>query len=350
MTFRLITLLYVFALVAASLAVFGAWGILVGGIVLGIWALRLKRGSWQFVLKEYWPALLLIVVVAGFIWPLFSAGGSPNLRTQSLNNLKQIALALHNYHAVHGKLPPPYVSDDDGNPLYSWRVLILPYIQGNQIHKKFRYDEPWDSRHNKKLLVDLEEFISPRITNENGVQGITNYVAVVGDETAWQPDKPTSFANISDGTSDTIVVIEVGGSRIQWSEPTDISMEEAVSLLTGEQPNRFHFVRPGHFVSERCLLNASGVAFADGHANVIDPLRLEQDARSLLTRTGGEPPIHEYDTIDSYGSVQVVETIIHWDRMWGVVVFLALALLPAVAAARRRIWPRNSESSEESAK
>src|SRR5437016_5050491 len=63
----------------------------------------------------------------------------------------QLQLAIHNYHNVHGKLPGP-IRDKAGQPLLSWRVTILPFIEGDALHKEFHLDEPWDSPHNLTLL------------------------------------------------------------------------------------------------------------------------------------------------------------------------------------------------------
>src|SRR5262245_11036025 len=76
-------------------------------------------------------------------------------RRASANNLKQIGLALHNYHDTYGKLPPAAICDKAGKPLLSWRVAILPFIEQNALYKQFKLDEPWDSEHNKKLAEVL---------------------------------------------------------------------------------------------------------------------------------------------------------------------------------------------------
>jgi RNA polymerase sigma factor (sigma-70 family) len=83
--------------------------------------------------------------------------GAPDnraLESLSRNNLKQIALAFHNYHDVHGYFPAN-VLDADGRPLLSWRVLLLPYLQEDKLFKQFKLDEPWDSAHNKPLLAQM---------------------------------------------------------------------------------------------------------------------------------------------------------------------------------------------------
>ena len=83
-------------------------------------------------------------------------------RAQSQNNLKQFALAMHNYHSTYNHLPPAASFDKNGKPMLSWRVMILPFIEQDALYKQFRLEEPWDSEHNKKLLAKMPEvFASP---------------------------------------------------------------------------------------------------------------------------------------------------------------------------------------------
>src|ERR1700677_3496891 len=66
-------------------------------------------------------------------------------RTQSMNNLKQIALSLHSYHDVYKTFPAAAICDKDGKPLLSWRVAISPYVEQLPLYNQFKLDEPWDS-------------------------------------------------------------------------------------------------------------------------------------------------------------------------------------------------------------
>ncbi len=77
------------------------------------------------------------------------------LRSQCVNNEKQIGLALHNYHARHNAFPPAYSVGKDGAPLLSWRVLILPFLDQNDLFREFHLDEPWDSPHNRTLIAKM---------------------------------------------------------------------------------------------------------------------------------------------------------------------------------------------------
>ena len=77
-------------------------------------------------------------------------------RSESSNNLHQIALAVINYtDSNNSTLPPAAICDKRGKPLLSWRVLILPYLEQDALFKEFKLDEPWDSEHNKKLLKKM---------------------------------------------------------------------------------------------------------------------------------------------------------------------------------------------------
>jgi hypothetical protein len=67
-----------------------------------------------------------------------------------VNNLKQIGLALRNYHDAYGRFPPAYVADGHGPPMHSRRVLILPWLEKREIYDRYRFDEPWDGPNNRK--------------------------------------------------------------------------------------------------------------------------------------------------------------------------------------------------------
>src|SRR5262249_30640220 len=80
------------------------------------------------------------------------------LEARARENLKTIARAMHDYTDEHdNRLPPRVVYNRDGKPLYSWRVLLLPYLgpEAKELYGHFHLDEPWDSPHNCKLLSHM---------------------------------------------------------------------------------------------------------------------------------------------------------------------------------------------------
>ena len=68
-------------------------------------------------------------ILIALLLPAVQAAREAARRTQCSNNLKQIGLAMHNYHDVNQQFPPAYIADADGQPMHSWRVLILPYLE-----------------------------------------------------------------------------------------------------------------------------------------------------------------------------------------------------------------------------
>ena len=78
-----------------------------------------------------------------------------NNRVSSVNNMKQIGLAFHNYCQARRTFPPACTVDRSGKPLLSWRVLILPYLGRPDLYDDFHLDEPWNIAHNKGLLTKM---------------------------------------------------------------------------------------------------------------------------------------------------------------------------------------------------
>src|SRR4051812_42570179 len=66
---------------------------------------------------------------------------------RSAASMRSIGVALQSYHEVYGELPPAVVRDKNGQPLYSWRVALLPFLEEHNIYQEFKLDEPWDSEH-----------------------------------------------------------------------------------------------------------------------------------------------------------------------------------------------------------
>ena len=116
----------------------------------------------------------------GVLMPARSASSEAARRAQCTNNLKQIALAYHNFHAANNAFPAPAITDKDGKPLLSWRVAILPYVEQQELYNKFKLDEPWDSPHNKALIKEMPTvYLCP--SRKNPEEGTTTYRVFVGD-------------------------------------------------------------------------------------------------------------------------------------------------------------------------
>jgi RNA polymerase sigma factor (sigma-70 family) len=147
-------------------------------------------------------------------------------RTRSQNNLRHIGIAFHNYaDSNRGTFPPAALCDAQGKPLLSWRVAILSHIEQETLYKEFHLNEPWDSEHNKKLLGRMPAIYAlPGVTMKE--PGLTAYQVFVGKEALFDGGrKPRLPADITDGTSNTLLVVE-GAAPVPWTKPADIAFDD----------------------------------------------------------------------------------------------------------------------------
>jgi hypothetical protein len=128
-----------------------------------------------------------------------------------------------NYAGTHGRLPPAVVYGKDGRPLYSWRVLLLPYIEQGELFKQFHLDEPWDSPHNIHLLERMPGSYAPPPGKKSRLPPYhTVYHVFVGKGTAFEGKKGLKIPeDFPDGTSNTILIVEAG-TPVPWTKPEDL--------------------------------------------------------------------------------------------------------------------------------
>lgn len=215
-------------------------------------------------------SLLLVAVAALVAVPAAGNDEPPSWKAviTSQNNLKQIALAFHNYESANGFFPQD-VKDKDGKPLLSWRVQILPYIEEEELWKQFKTDEPWDSDTNKKLIEKMPKVFAPVHTKAKAghtfYQGFTGGGALFGGK-----DKPT-LIGITDGTSNTALVVEAG-DPVMWTKPADVVYDPKKPLpkLGGDLDGNFN------------------LGFADGSVRWVRKGFDEKVMRAIITANGGE--------------------------------------------------------------
>jgi hypothetical protein len=149
-------------------------------------------------------------------------------KKESINNLKIIGIAMHNYHDVHGHLPMAAIYSQDGKPLLSWRVAILPYIDHEALFKQFKLDEPWDSAHNKKLLEKMPRpYVPPGVKTKE--PHATFYQVFFGKGAMFEDQKMIALQNVTDGTSNTMMAIEAAEAG-PWTKPADLPFDRTKDL------------------------------------------------------------------------------------------------------------------------
>lgn len=233
--------------------------------------------------------LILVVGVAGlvvcggaFFWLLRSSGapggpGRPPMQAECVNNLMQIGIAMHSYHAEHGSFPPAYVADESGRPMHSWRVLLLPYLGEQGVYDQYNFDEPWNSPNNL-ALADLIAPVYRCPEDRQGNPSETSYAMIVGPGTISAGATATKTADIKDGSSRTIMVVEVTDSGIHWMEPRDLRAERLSFGITDGTPEG---IRSNHRRGANAL-------FCDGHVQFLEDRTDSAQIKAMTTIAGGE--------------------------------------------------------------
>jgi len=252
---------------------------------------RDPRATELRTLAKRWYAIAAVLTLSFAIVGLFvlliegarSRRSSP--RSWCKNNLKQIGLALHNYHDTYGCFPPAYVADGNGRPMHSWRVLILPFIDQTPLYNKYRFDEPWDGPNNRQL-ADMIVPVYNCPSDERGgdkhddkhASTMASYLAIVGPEAAWPGSLAMTLSDFEDGTSNTLLVVEVANSGIHWMEPRDLHVLQMAPTINA---------KAGQGISSRHKAGAHALA-ADGSVRFFPDNLTADQIRAWLTSAGGD--------------------------------------------------------------
>ena len=177
----------------------------------------------------------IIGILIALMLPAVQAAREAARRMQCTNTEKQLALAFHVYHDAYQTFPPAYTTDESGNPLHSWRVLILPYIEQSVLYEAIRLDEPCDSEYNRQFHnVSIWAFKCPSNPNTS-FDANCCYSVVLGEHTVFPGAEPVKIGQITDGTSTTLLIVE-RKNPVCWMDPTsELTLDE---ILTQGGPNK----------------------------------------------------------------------------------------------------------------
>jgi hypothetical protein len=173
---------------------------------------------------------LVMALGGGLMLPSVQKVREAAARTQAQSNFRQIALAMHIYAEDHqGQLPPAVIRHPQTKqPLYSWRVALLPYLEQGDLYRRLKLDEPWNSPHNLPLLQRMPKvFQMPAKMAEP--EGMTYIQVFTGPNTPFNGEQGPRFpASFPDGTSLTILIAEAR-RPVNWASPQDIVYNDRVS-------------------------------------------------------------------------------------------------------------------------
>ena len=226
--FQLSHIFYVTTLLA--IAVFLAPWLLVPAVawMLLCYYSKLPELRTERVSRLGWSVLLACCLLGPLLFPPLSTPPLHVNKSTCKNNMRQLQLAMLNYESSFNEFPEATELDTAGKPMHSWRVRILPFIEEQALYDQYDFSQPWDSPTNLNLLDKMPNVFSCPCCEESNR---TFYKLVVGPGTLFDGGERTFDRIMVDGSSNTIAIVEDGQNPVEWTRPSDISIDEAIAAL-----------------------------------------------------------------------------------------------------------------------
>ena len=237
-----------------------------------------------FTLYQLLVLIAVFAILLGLLLPAVQKVREAAARTQSMNNLKQIALACHVYYDSNKVLPS---GNDDNN--FSASARLLPFIEQDNVYKQIDFKKPVDDKANANVRQTLlKVFLSPRdpVMAVSADYGPTNYLFNAGSETALEKnnglffkDSKIRFADVTDGLSNTALAGETlkGDRQVKkgasvWRQHVAYKAEALKGLMDNSGVQDFE--KGKHIASNRCASWMDG-RFLQGTYTATRPLNSE---------------------------------------------------------------------------
>ncbi len=237
---------------------------------------------------------VLLVIMGCLVFAIFRFGGQTvsqlqtnRQRTASMRNLEMIAAALNAYAADHGTYPPPITYGPGKTKMHSWRVLILPYLERQELFDQYDMSKPWNDPANMMVCYNRPAVFAHPTESQTGWTSGTGYYLIVGPGTLFPNSGPLSPDQITDDPSQTILVIEGNpNSAGLWTEPLDLDF----GLMRG-QINGTAGIEPGGLCD-----GGAAMVTVDQRGHFAEETMSPTTFNALVTPNGGEPLAD--DTLD----------------------------------------------------
>ena len=219
----------------------------------------------------FWAIIAVVcVLLALFTLPATRRAGPAAYRNQCQNQMRQLALALLNYHSAWNAFPPATTVDENGKPLHSWRTLVLPFTEETRLYESIDLSKPWDDPVN---AAAYETAIGPLQCHSSDIPpGYTTYLAVVTPNSCLRATESRSLSQITDDPAETILIIEVDAEHaVHWMAPQDA--DEELLLRIGSSSNLSH-------------KGGMHAGFADGRARFVPADTASSTLRSWASVSG----------------------------------------------------------------
>jgi prepilin-type N-terminal cleavage/methylation domain-containing protein/prepilin-type processing-associated H-X9-DG protein len=254
-----------------------------------------RIGRPAFTLVELLVVVAIIGILVGLLLPAVQAVREAARRMQCKNNLRQIGLALHNYHAAFRKFPPGGIEvrpEVPGGKQLAWSAFVLPFLEQSATYVRVDFSYAFDHPVNEEVAaIPIETYLcpsTPRFSPLNLGRGATDYGGIYGERivsTNYPPrgvmihDRAIRFRDITDGTARTLTVSEDAGFRDgQWINAWNL-FDQAFSI--NRAPKFENDIRSFH------PQGANGL-FADGSVSFLNESIELEILAAICTRNGNE--------------------------------------------------------------
>lgn len=209
-------------------------------------------------------------VLLALLLPAVQAARNAAQTMQTSNNLKQVGLAIHNYHSAYRQLPAAAATDLADQPLWSWRVALLPFAEEQARWSGWQQDQAWNSGANSPLLVPAPPVYSSPLDPDPNTD-LTHVFAVRHPQGIMSGEPDLRFRDVTDGLSNTILAVYLPDRTAPWAAPDDISLSELQSEFA-------------NVTKQRPIL----VLFADGAVRIMSSPLDAATVEAMVTRDGDE--------------------------------------------------------------
>jgi len=192
-------------------------------------------------------AILLFAGLIALLYPAVQEAREAARRMACVPDMV-VKAAIWNYVDKHGSFPPAYSTDAEGQPLHSWRVLILldgGYDIGEPAN--IRLDEPWDSPHNSQFhdkMPPWHGFYCASRPEADRQQSLTPYQMVIGPDTISNGPNSTKLSDITRSRGDVLLIVEAS-VPVPWMKPVDLPQSALLNGVVSSVPKRGQSVVQG---------------------------------------------------------------------------------------------------------